>query len=388
MSEPSVAPDSDSASTPPAADSSAQDAVLRQVRTETSSLLADVEAVLGDWFAEQRVVAESVSPAALPMVEAIARLSAGGKRSRAQLLYWGWRAAGGAADSRIPRQAAAGLELFQTAALIHDDIIDRSATRRGMPSVHEVFRAVHEEGGWDQDSVHFGTSAAVLVGDLALSWSEQIFQAAVERAGHPAGAAAGFTAMRTEVMLGQYLDIHAEVAAASLPAAQALDRALQVIRYKSAKYSAEHPTALGALLAGADPDFVRQCQEFALPVGEAFQIRDDILGVFGDPQTTGKPAGDDLREGKRTVLVGLHLLHAADDDAALVSEALGDQDLTEPEVTALREALRRSGALESAERMVRERSQLAAEVLAQLPTERVPRLALSRLAEALATRAR
>lgn len=383
MSEPSIAPGTDSARAEERTDQQTQ----QQILEETRAFVADVETVLASWFDEQRDFARGIAAAAEPVVESIAQLSTGGKRTRAQLLYWAWRSAGGAADSPVPRGAAAGLELFQTAALVHDDIIDRSATRRGMPSVHERFRALHRESGWSQDPGHFGVSAAVLTGDLALSWSEQLFHRAVAEAGHPAGALEDFTAMRTEVMLGQYLDVHAEVAASTLPAEQAIERAFEVIRYKSAKYSAEHPAALGALLAGADASFVQSCRDLALPLGEAFQIRDDILGVFGDPETTGKPAGDDLREGKRTVLVGLHLRAASREDAALVAEALGDQSLGDAEVEALREALRRSGALAETERVVDELSERVRAGLDALPTRPVPRAALRRLARALISRA-
>ncbi|MCT1601778.1 polyprenyl synthetase family protein [Kocuria sp. p3-SID1433] len=378
MTTSSFAPDSDS----PSPD------LARAAAAESEAFRRDVDAVLQGWFHDQRTVAEGISEAAGPVVEAIAGLSTGGKRTRAQLLYWSWRAAGGAADSRIPRLAGAGIELFQTAALIHDDIIDRSATRRGMASIHVQFADRHRDAGWSQDSAHFGTSAAVLAGDLALTWSEQLFGEAVELAGHPEGAAADFTRMRTEVMLGQYLDIHAEVAAGTLPPHKAIERAFEVLRYKSAKYSAEHPAALGALLAGAPSSFVEACREFALPLGEAFQIRDDVLGVFGDPRTTGKPAGDDLREGKRTVLIGQHLRDAQPQDARLVAEALGDQSLDDARIEQLRGALRRSGALQRTEEMVDELSQRTDQALAQLPVEDLPRAGLHLMAEALIRRAR
>ncbi|WP_144792838.1 polyprenyl synthetase family protein [Kocuria palustris] len=378
MSESSLPPASDTSTAPQ----------QRIAAAEAEAFRAEFDAVLQGWFEDQRAIAAGISEAAGPVVEAIARLSEGGKRTRALLLYWTWRAAGGAADSRIPRLAGAGLELFQTAALIHDDIIDRSATRRGMPAVHVMFAERHRASGWSQDAGHFGASAAVLTGDLALTWSEQLFAEAVELAGHPDGAAADFTAMRTEVMLGQYLDLHAEVAAADLPPEKAIERAFQVLRYKSAKYSAEHPAALGALLAGASSGFVQSCRDFALPLGEAFQIRDDVLGVFGDPATTGKPAGDDLREGKRTVLIGQHLRDAEDEDAALVAGALGDQDLTEDDVERLRRALRRSGALEATERTVEELSTRVAQALEALPAEPVAGAGLQHMADALIRRAR
>lgn len=369
-------------------DSIASPADTATVQAETQAFLAGLTRTLDTWFQQQSAGAADISETAVPLVESISALSTGGKRLRAQLLYWGWRAAGGAADSTVPLEAAAALELFQTAALIHDDVIDRSATRRGMPSTHERFSSLHTERRWEQDPAHFGSSAAILTGDLALTWSEQLFNLAVEHAGHPSGAAEDFATMRTEVMIGQYLDIHAEVAGPDVPRDQAVQRALDVLRYKSAKYSAEHPVALGMLLAGGDPDLVRAGRAFALPLGEAFQVRDDVLGVFGDPATTGKPAGDDLREGKRTVVIGLHFERADRADAEVVANSLGQQDLSEVQVRAAQEALRRSGALTATEDLVERLTADTFEALDQLPVGPVVRTAFRTIAQAAVRRDR
>ncbi|KAA9394432.1 polyprenyl synthetase family protein [Kocuria coralli] len=357
-----------------------------RVSAETDGFLERLSAELSRWFELQTREAAEITDAALPLVEAVAALSTGGKRLRAQLLYWGWRAAGGARESEIPVVAAASLELFQTAALIHDDVIDRSDTRRSMPSVHKWFEAIHMRRGWDLEAPHFGTSSAILVGDMALTWSEQLFSRALAMAGHPAEAAADFATMRTEVMIGQYLDIHAEVAGPDVPRELTVQRALDVLRFKSAKYSAEHPVALGALLAAAPEEFVEQCRAFALPLGEAFQLRDDILGIFGDPVTTGKPAGDDLREGKRTAVIGLHFEMADHDDAALISSVLGRQDLQDDDVRSAREALRRSGALAATEDMVGRLTDRAFTELERLPTDPLAKAALLGIARAAVKR--
>lgn len=378
MTDPSFAPDSDSSSPE----------LSRVAAAESEAFRYDVDAVLKSWFQDQRTVADGISEAAGPMVEAIAGLSTGGKRTRAQLLYWSWRAAGGDADSRIPRLAGAGIELFQTAALIHDDIIDRSATRRGMRSIHVLFADRHRDSGWSQDSAHFGTSAAVLAGDLALTWSEQIFGEAVALAGHPAGAAADFTRMRTEVMLGQYLDIHAEVAPAVGDPEEQLERAMTVLRYKSAKYSVEHPVEIGAALAGADREFLADCSAFALPVGEAFQLRDDVLGVFGDPETTGKPAGDDIREGKRTALIALCAASSSTEDIAWLESVLGRAELTEQEVHRARDLMRDSGAHARSEELIASLVRTADTQLARLRTDDVARAGLQALAGAAVRRAK
>lgn len=357
-----------------------------RAQADTALFLERLSHELDRWFTDQERTAGSIAPAATPLVEAVSSLSRGGKRLRAQLLYWGWRAAGGAPESQVPVLAAAGLELFQSAALIHDDVIDRSATRRGMPSVHKRFETRHAANSWELDSAHFGTSSAILTGDLALTWSEQLFYRALALAEFPPGAAKDFTTMRTEVMIGQYLDIHAEVAGPDVPADQAVQRALDVVRYKSAKYSAEHPVALGALLAGAEPEFVSRCRAFALPLGEAFQLRDDVLGVFGDPVTTGKPAGDDLREGKRTVLIGYHFQAADPQDAEIVARALGRQDLTEDGVQAARTALQRSGALKATENLVEHYTAQTFTALDALATDPVAHAALLGVAHAAVRR--
>ena len=263
--------------------------------------------------------------------------------------------------------AGAALELFQAAALIHDDIIDRSDTRRGGPSVHRRFSQLHERSGWKLDGERFGHAAAILTGDLCLSFSEEMFAAIGEGAVSGCRARDVFNIMRAEVMAGQYLDILEEVAGPTKPAATAVERASAIIRYKSAKYSSEHPLVLGGALAGADDALLAGYSAFALPLGEAFQLRDDVLGVFGDPAETGKPAGDDLREGKRTVLVGLTLTAANDGDASFVHENLGRQELTEEQIARIRAVMVGSGALEATESMISTLSDSAFTALETLP---------------------
>ncbi|WP_234448670.1 polyprenyl synthetase family protein, partial [Kocuria rhizophila] len=286
--------------------------------------------------------------------------------------------------------AAASLELFQTAALIHDDILDSSDTRRGRPSVHRVFEALHRESGWAADPAHFGVSAAVLTGDMSLSFAEQLFADAAARVATQAGARAReiFSTMRTEVMAGQYLDIHAEVAPPAAEPARQLERAMTVLRYKSAKYSVEHPVAIGAALAGADEAFLRACAAFTLPLGEAFQLRDDVLGVFGDPETTGKPAGDDVREGKRTALVALCEERATPSQRAWLESVLGRADLPDTDVARVRELMHSTGAHERSEQLIAQLVRDADAGLAALPTGPVPRAGLQALADAAVRRAR
>ena len=186
--------------------------------------------------------------------------------------------------------------------------MDNSDTRRGAPSAHRRFETTHGERGWSGDATAFGDSSALLLGDLLLGWSDELFDAGTGMLAsreHGLAGRAEFNRMRTEVTAGQYLDILEEASWPTHPETEALSRAHRVIVYKSAKYSVEAPLAIGAALGGATPAQLAALREFGLPLGVAYQLRDDLLGVFGDPEVTGKPAGDDLREGKRTVLIAI-----------------------------------------------------------------------------------
>jgi geranylgeranyl diphosphate synthase type I len=253
--------------------------------------------------------------------------------------------------------------------------------------VHERFSALHARSGWDLDPERFGHAAAILTGDLCLSFSEEAFTAVgpAAQAGTPGRRI--FNTMRAEVMAGQYLDILEEVAGPSRPRAGAVSRARTVIRYKSAKYSTEHPLAIGGALAGADDPLLAAYSAFSLPLGEAFQLRDDVLGVFGDPQTTGKPAGDDLREGKRTVLVALALGAADGAAAAELERGLGRADLELGEIDRLRDIISGTGALEATERLIDELSDEAFGALGRLDVDPVARAALEALGRAAVQRA-
>lgn len=349
--------------------------------------ISAVGARLTEFLTERRTDLLEISPDAVELLDAISDLSTGGKRMRASLCYWGWRGAGGEASASEIMSAGAALELFQSAALIHDDIIDNSDTRRGKPSVHRRFGSMHRQRGWALDPEPFGRAAAILTGDLCLSFSEEMFSTIGEAARHDGPARKVFNRMRGEVMAGQYLDVLEEVAGPGRDRGDAVGRARTIIRYKSAKYSTEHPLMLGGALAGAGDYLLSQYSAFALPLGEAFQLRDDVLGVFGDPATTGKPAGDDLREGKRTVLTGHTLSLASKSDAAVLEESLGNPELNESDVARLRQIIDGCGALAATEQLIRELSDQAFSALAELAVDGRTRQALTALAEAAVHRA-
>jgi geranylgeranyl diphosphate synthase, type I len=317
---------------------------------DAEDLRSRVHKVLEDFLSRQTEALEAVSPDCAPMVEAVADLMRGGKRLRPAFCYWAWRGAGGA-DGESILVASAALEFFQAAALIHDDVMDDSDTRRGMPSVHRRFATLHRGAGWTGDGERFGLAGAVLVGDLCLVWSDELFTASGLEPDRLTRARIMFDRMRTELMGGQYLDM-LEQAVATQRRGGAVERARRVIRYKSAKYTIEHPLLIGGLLAGADAELLAAYSAYGLPLGEAFQLRDDVLGVFGDPTQTGKPAGDDLREGKRTVLVAKALERATPAQAALVQRLLGDPGLDAAGVDSLREVLTSTGALDAVEELI------------------------------------
>ncbi|KUG53508.1 polyprenyl synthetase [Serinicoccus chungangensis] len=311
-----------------------------------------VQQALDEQLARQRAVLDELGPPMTPLLEAITELLSGGKRLRATFLYWGWRALGGPDDEAAVR-AASAMEIFQAAALLHDDVMDHSDLRRGHPTAHRRFASHHREHRWSGDPDSFGHAAAILAGDLCLNWTDEVFttsglpQAALNR------ARPEFDRMRTQLMGGQFLDmLEGARGWRDLDLEQRLERCLTVIRYKSARYSVQQPLLIGADAAQVDARTRRSLGRYGADLGEAFQLRDDVLGVFGDPEQTGKPAGDDLREGKHTVLVAHALALADAAGAQLVEGALGDPDLDEDAVDRVREVLVGSGALERTEQMV------------------------------------
>jgi geranylgeranyl diphosphate synthase type I len=285
----------------------------------------------------------------------------GGKRLRPAFAYWGARGAG-LPDSAELVACVSSLELLQASALMHDDLIDGSDTRRGAPSVHRRFAALHREEGWSGRPEEFGTAAAILLGDLCLAWSDELLCAAGMPVAAVAAARRDFDLMRTEVSAGQYLDVLSEVRRDVSEATAA-----KVARYKSAKYTIERPLLVGASLAGAGEGIRAHYSAIGLPLGEAFQLRDDVLGVFGDPAQTGKPAGDDLREGKHTFLVARAWAAADGARRAALDAGLGDPDLDGEGVARLRAILMDTGALADTEARI---EALAAEAEAALEASR------------------
>ncbi len=282
----------------------------------------------------------------------------GGKRFRAAFCHWGYRAVRpDVADPEALARACASLELLHASALVHDDYMDASDTRRGRPSTHRTFEAEHRAAGWRGDPVQYGAAAAILLGDLLLGWSEDLLRGCGLHAEDVASGLALYELCRNEVIAGQFLDVSVQARGRA-----DVETAMRVLRYKSAKYSVERPLHIGAGLGGASDAQIDQLTRFGLPLGEAFQLRDDVLGVFGDPHTTGKPAGDDLVEGKRTVLVALALDAAPQAQAQRLDAALGTS-LDASSVDELRDIIESCGAREQVEAVI---SQLADRAVASL----------------------
>jgi geranylgeranyl diphosphate synthase type I len=362
------------------------------------ALRARVSAELAAFLDRQQALLAGVSADLDPAVAALRDFLDGGKRMRPAFCYWGWRAAGGglgdapgarAEDEPAVVRAAASLELLQASALIHDDYMDGSDTRRGAPAIHRRFEALHRAGGWEGEPERFGAAAAILLGDITLTWCDELFTRCGLAAGRVHAARPVFDLMRSEVMAGQYLDVVAQARGLSVSTPQeALDRARTVIRYKSAKYTVERPLQLGAALATGDPHgpLAAALSAYGLPLGEAFQLRDDVLGVFGDPAATGKPAGDDLREGKQTVLVALAAREAGEAQAKALRAGLGDAGLDEAGVGELRAIITSTGALAEVESRISALTQTALDALAAAPVAAEARAVLAELAVAATTR--
>ena len=314
----------------------------------------------------------------------LARTSvSGGKRFRAAFCHWGHRAfapaSASAPDDALVR-ACSSLELLHASALVHDDYMDASDTRRGRPASHRVLEAQHREARWRGSPEQYGAAGAILLGDLLQAWADELLRGCGFPVDRTLAALGLFDITRSEVIAGQFLDVSVQARGHA-----SVETAMTVLRYKSAKYSIERPLHIGAALAGASSDDLEALSAFGLPLGEAFQLRDDLLGVYGDPATTGKPAGDDLVEGKRTVLVALALAGASADDAKLLDTSLG-RPLSETEVDRLRAIITDSGAQAQVERMITELAEQAVEALDAAPVDPYARDVLRGLAEAATQR--
>jgi geranylgeranyl diphosphate synthase type I len=339
---------------------------------ELSEPLAEVTAIVDARLATfiEREVRRwvEVEPMLQAPIKALGRLLAAGKRLRPLFTFAAFIGAGGEPDDLF-YDVCAGLELIHAAALIHDDVMDRAATRRGRPTQHSAFAAMHRDNEWRGDPVRHGDNVAILLGDLAMFYARELL------AGAPRVARDVFEEAGIEASMGQYLDLLESVSGAC-------DRtsARTAALYKSGKYSVERPLHLGAACAGRLEELIQPLSAIGLPLGEAFQLRDDLLGAFGSTRLTGKPVGQDLRAGKCTLLLAIAHERARPAEAALLAR-VGANDLSDPEVSRLQEVLVSTGAQAEVELICEALCRQAQSAIQAAPIEPVARAYIDGMAE-------
>jgi geranylgeranyl diphosphate synthase type I len=304
-------------------------------------------------------------------IDEIARLVlAGGKRLRPAFCHWGFVGAGGNPDDPSVIDAGAAFELMHAFALFHDDVMDGSATRRGEPTTNIVMSQQHEKNSWVGESRRFGEGAAILVGDLAFVYADQLLL------GAPQPVWSIWNELRVELNFGQYLDM-----LGSANSERRLVKAERICRYKSGKYTIERPLHLGAVLAAPEKaeQLLPALSAYGLPLGDAFQMRDDVMGAFGETSVTGKPVGDDLREGKPTPLMAMATARA--DAAQLgVLQLVGNTVLNDAQVANVQAVIRETGALDQLEQLITSLTDDAIEAIGKAPLSQEARNELIELA--------
>jgi geranylgeranyl diphosphate synthase type I len=323
------------------------------------SIRTAVNQALADFIKEGKQYLSEIGPELDPVAREIEKfLLSNGKRLRPIFAITGFLAAGGSLN-RILINACSSLELIHVCALIHDDVMDHSDTRRGAPSIHKIFESIHVQQKLSGSATQFGNAAAILMGDLALVWSAQMLHKSGVHIEQLSKALPFYDEMRVELMAGQYLDIFEQ----SL-ASQSIERSLKVARFKSGKYTIERPLHFGSSLVNNSEKLLSAFSAYGIPLGEAFQLRDDLLGVFGDPAKTGKPSGDDLKEGKRTALIAAVMERANPSESKLLDSVIGDPNLSEDDISKIQEIIRSTGALSHIESLISKLAERALNALA------------------------
>lgn len=352
---------------------------MSDLPTQLRSVAELVDDRVADLLTSERQRWIDVDSRLAEAIDELTRMARGGKRLRAAFCYYAWIGSGGLpVDERAAVDAGAAFELLQTFALIHDDIMDDADTRRGEETIHvRQTRRIREEG-WAGEPRRYGEGIALLVGDLAHVYADQLI-----RNGSPA-ARHIWDELRIELNLGQYLDMRAA-------AASEVDRvtAQTVATFKSALYTIVRPLQLGAALApeGDDPDLQQQLHDFGMPVGQAFQLRDDLLGVLGDATRVGKPVGNDLREGKPTELIAIATERASESQRAALA-TMGTPGLADRDIDALLDVLTDTGAIDEVQIRIDSLVDEAHVALEQLPFDPRVRETLGVLTNYVAARTR
>ena len=293
-----------------------------------------------------------------PISEIQRLVTSGGKRLRPAFCYWGFIAAGGDTSAAnaidgLVTGAGAAIELTHASALFHDDVLDDADARRGAKTTHRRFEHLHAEKGWDGESRRYGEGIAILVGDVAAVLADRFL------VGAPRAAVELWNELRIELNIGQLLDI-----AGSVRSDRRIELADRICRYKSGKYTVERPLHLGAALVdGRDTtDVIEALSAYGLPLGDAFQMRDDVMGAFGDTKVTGKPVGGDLREGKPTPLLARAVALAKSSQREIL-DRVGSPDLSDEQVAQIQQTIIDVGALNELERLIATNVSLAIQAL-------------------------
>ncbi|MFC4035854.1 polyprenyl synthetase family protein [Streptomyces polygonati] len=320
---------------------------------ERAALTARVEKELTAFIEEETALLLAIDPQLAPLAEQLGKATAEGKRLRAAFCYWGWRSAGQPDCDEMVR-AAAAMELVHAAAVVHDDIIDASTVRRGAPTAHIALRQPLAGRSGRQAG---GQALAMLAGDLLMSWAGQLFTSSGLPAAYLARARPVWAILARELVAGEALEILRTGAPPDTVGS------LKIIRYKTAKYTVEHPLHIGGRLGGASPALMEKFSAYGLPLGEAFQLRDDLLGVFGDPAATGKSNLDDLVGHKPTALLALAWPLAAPAQRRELRALLGRRTLDQDGLRRVRDILRATGAVDRVEGLIADRVRAATTAL-------------------------
>lgn len=322
------------------------DEIGRSVAARIDALLTNE---LTRWSALDKSLAE-------PLTSLRDFVLAGGKRLRPAFCFWTFAGCGGDPSDPAIVDAGAALELLHSFALVHDDVMDDSRQRRGNDAIHVQFQRLHEHEKLAGEDRRFGEGVAILVGDMAFVYADHLMKSA------PRAAIDVFTEMRVELNVGQYLDLSATARSEATVA-----KAQKIARYKSGKYTVERPMHLGAAMAGRFEELASDVSAYGIPVGEAFQLRDDLLGAFGDEDLTGKPVGGDLREGKPTALVAIARERASGADAHLLTNRYGSRDLTDNEIRAIQHIFTETGARADVQSTIDELVESGLTALSKMP---------------------
>lgn len=348
------------------------------LQSRSTAFMAAVNEVLSSHVSGHGTDMKKLSVEVTPLTATISDTAERGKRIRAQFCMWGAFGVTGNSVVGGVAEIAAAIELFHLAALIHDDLMDGSDTRRGLPTVHRRFADEHARRQRLGDPDNHGSAAAILVGDMCLSWADDLAAMATDSLDSSGRrrVRAMWSQMRDEAYAGQYLDMLSQTEPTT-----SRRRTDLILRLKSAKYTISHPLRLGGTIADAGDELLGLYDQIGLTAGAAFQLRDDLLGVFGDPKITGKPAIDDIREGKRTLLMAVAESRASHRQKQILRNSLGNPEIGHADLEAVRSVLTATGADTAVEDKISELTDRALHTVAYMPVDDLTRTALTHLIE-------